>query len=124
MWQRRFAVEGVAPWPSSGIVAAAPIGCDPTGCILAIDGETVALVTEPAAAAEDCAHADHVILLTRVARRMCGYGKVVVSTFHIWRDGAHAIRFTRQGTVVETSRERCGDRPWGRISEKRPQYLD
>jgi hypothetical protein len=124
MWQRRFAVEGVAPWPSSGIVAAAPIGCDPTGCILAIDGETVALVTEPAAAAEDCAHADHVILLTRVARRMCSYGKVVVSTFHIWRDGAHAIRFTRQGTVVETSRERCGDRPWGRIPEKQPQYLD
>jgi hypothetical protein len=124
MWQRRFAVEGVAPWPSSGIVTSAPIGCDPTGCILAIDGETVALVTEPAAAAEDCAHADHVILLTRVARRMFGYGKVVVSAFHIWRDGAHAIRFTRQGPVVETSRKRRGYRPWSRISEKRRQYLD
>jgi competence protein ComEC len=124
MWQRRFAVEEVAPWPSSGIESAAPIGCDPTGCILVIDGETVALVTEPAAATEDCAHADHVILLTRVPRRMCDDGKVAVSTFHIWRDGAHAIRFTRQGPVVETSRERRGDRPWSRISEKRRQYLD
>jgi competence protein ComEC len=124
MCQRRFAEEEVALWPSSGIVAAAPIGCDPTGCILAIGGETVALVTEPAAATEDCAHADHVILLTRVARQICGDGKVVVSTFYIWRDGAQAIWFTLQGPVVETSRERRGDRPWSRISEKRRQYLD
>ena len=124
MWQRRFAVEAVAPWPSSGIVATAPIGCDPTGCLLVVGGETIGLVMEPSAAIEDCAHADHVILLTRVPRRMCDDGKVAVSTFHIWRDGAHAIRFTRQGPVVETSRERRGDRPWSRISEKRRQYLD
>jgi hypothetical protein len=48
----------------------------------------------------------------------------VVSTFHIWRDGAHVIWFTRQGPVVETSRERRGDRLWRRISEKRRQYLE
>ena len=29
MWQRRFAVEEVSPWPSGGIVSTAPIGCDP-----------------------------------------------------------------------------------------------
>lgn len=124
MWQRRLAVETVGPWPSGGIVAGAPIGCDPSGCIAVVAGKTVALVTEPAAAAEDCARADHVILLTRVPRRICGHARVVLSTFHIWRDGAHAIRFTQRGPQVETSRERRGDRPWSRISEKRQQYLD
>lgn len=38
--------------------------------------------------------ADHVILLTRLPRWMCGSDKVLVSTFSIWRDGAHAIRLT------------------------------
>lgn len=124
MWQRRPAVETVGPWPSGGIAPAAPIGCDPSGCVAVIAGKTVAVVTEPAAAVEDCARVDHVILLTRVPRRMCDAAKVVVSTFHIWRDGAHAIRFTEQGPQVETSREQRGDRPWSRLSAKRRQYLD
>lgn len=124
MWQRRLAVDGAGPWPSGGIDPAARIGCDPAGCIALIAGKTVALVTEPEAAIEDCGRADHVILLTRVPRRICGDAKIVFSTFHVWRDGAHAIRFTERGPVVETSRERRGDRPWSRISEKRRQYLD
>lgn len=124
MWQRRLAVRTAERWPSGGIDATSRIGCDPAGCIAVIAGKTVALVTAPAAAMEDCALADHVILLTRVPRRLCGDGKVVLSTFHIWRDGAHAIRFTEDGVVVETSRARRGDRPWSRISEKRRQYLD
>lgn len=124
MWQRRFAVDAVSPWPTTGVDAAAGMGCDRTGCIATIADNTVALVFEPAAAIEDCARADHVILLTRVPRRLCPDAKVVFSTFHIWRDGAHAVRFTGAGPSVETSRETRGDRPWSRLSEKRRQYLD
>ena len=124
MWQRRLAVGDQAPWPSSGIDGISPIGCDPSGCIAEISGNTVAIVTEPAAAIEDCSKADYVILLARVPRRMCDGGHVVLSTFHIWRDGAHAIRFASEGPIVETSRERRGDRPWSRVSDKRRQYID
>ncbi|CAN0575653.1 unnamed protein product, partial [Laminaria digitata] len=88
MWQRHLAVGEVGQWPSGGIDPAARIGCDASGCVTVIAGKTVALVTEPAAAIEDCAQVDHVILLTRMPRRMCPGGKVAVSTFHIWRDGA------------------------------------
>lgn len=124
MWQRRLAVNETAPWSFGGIDPLSRIGCDPAGCIAVIAGKTVALVSEPVAAHEDCAMADHVILLTRVPRRLCGRDKVVLSTFHIWRDGAHAVRFTADGPVVETSRVRRGDRPWSRISDKRRKYLD
>lgn len=124
MWQRRLAVDEVGQWPMGGIDPTARIGCDPTGCIAVIGGRTVALVTEAAAVVEDCAEADHVILLTRIPRRMCGTAKVAFSTFHVWRDGAHAIRFGADGAVVETARERRGDRPWSSLSEKRRQYLD
>lgn len=124
MWQRRLAVSEAGRWPLGGIDPTSRIGCDPGGCIVVIAGKTVALVTEPAAAMEDCALADHVILLTRVPRRLCSEGKVILSTFHIWRDGAHAVRFTADGPIVETSRVRRGDRPWSRTSEKRRKYLD
>lgn len=124
MWQRRLAVGDVGQWPMGGIDPTSRIGCDPAGCIVVIAGKTVALVTEPAAAMEDCAMADHVILLTRVPRRLCSRDKIVLSTFHIWRDGAHAVRITADGPVVETSRGRRGDRPWSLISEKRREFLD
>ena len=124
MWQRRFAVGKQGQWPAGGIDEMSRIGCDPSGCIAELAGKTIAIVTEPAAALEDCRQADYVILLTRVPRRMCRDGRVVLSTFHIWRDGAHAIRFTPDGPVVETSRVRRGDRPWSRVSEKRRLYID
>ena len=124
MWQRSLAVGTTEPWPSGGIDGSSRIGCDASGCIAEIAGNTVAIVTDPMAAIDDCSNADYVILLTRVPRRMCGDGRIVLSTFRIWRDGAHAIRFTSDGPIVETSRERRGDRPWSRISDKRRQYID
>jgi competence protein ComEC len=80
-------------------------------------------VLDPAAAFEDCGQVDHVILLTRVPRGLCRDGAVILSTFHIWRDGAHAIRFTENGPVIETSRAARGDRPWSRIPDRKRQYL-
>ena len=124
MWQRSLAVERPGQWSSGGIDEMYGIGCDRSGCIAVLAGKTVAIVTDPAAAMEDCRQADYVILLTRVPRRMCPDGRVVLSTFHIWRDGAHAVRFTPDGPVVETSRGRRGDRPWSRVSDRRRQYID
>ncbi len=124
MWQRRLAVDSPDPWPSGGIDRVSRIGCDPSGCITEIAGKTVAIVSDPVSAIEDCRRADYIILLTRIPRRLCDDERVVLSTFHIWRDGAHAIRFGPEGPTVETSRERRGDRPWSRVSDKRRQYIE
>ena len=123
MWRRRLAVADAQDWPSGGIGAGGRLGCDNAGCVLRIGEKTVALVLDPAAASEDCGQVDHVILLTRVPRGLCRGGNVILSTFHIWRDGAHAIRFTENGPVIETSRFTRGDRPWSRISDRKRQYL-
>jgi competence protein ComEC len=123
MWRRRLAVSDVQDWPSDGVGAGGRLGCDSNGCILRIREKTVALVLDPAAAFEDCGQVDHVILLTRVPRGLCRDGAVILSTFHIWRDGAHAIRFTENGPVIETSRAARGDRPWSRIPDRKRQYL-
>lgn len=124
MWQRHLAVDTAGRWPVAGAGPVAGMGCDAAGCIAMIGERSVALVSDVDAAIEDCGMVDHVILLTRVPRRVCGGSQVLLSTFHIWRDGAHAIRFTSDGAVVETARERRGDRPWSRVSEKRRRYLD
>jgi competence protein ComEC len=94
MWRRRLAVNEAPHWPGAGIGYGGRIGCDPSGCIVRFGAKTVALVADPATTAEDCGRVDHVILLTRLPRWMCGSDKVLVSTFSIWRHGAHAIRLT------------------------------
>lgn len=123
MWRRRLAVRDALAWRTDGVSRNGRVGCDEAGCIFFIAGKAIALVTDPGAAFEDCGRVDHVILLTRAPRRLCRGGNVVVSTFHIWRDGAHAIRFSDSGPVVETSREARGDRPWSRLSDRKRQYL-
>ena len=100
------------------------IGCDPSGCITEIAGKTVAIVSDPVSAIEDCRRPNYIILLTRIPRRLCDDEREVLSRFHIWRDGAHAIHFGAEGPTVETSRERRGDRPWSRVSDKRRQYIE
>lgn len=123
MWRRRLAVTDAPGWGGDGIGHGGQLGCDATGCIFRLSGKTVSLVTDPGAAFEDCGRVDHVILLTRVPRNLCRGGDVVLSTFHVWRDGAHALRFTDDGPVIETSRAARGDRPWSRLSPQKRQYL-
>ena len=49
---------------------------------------------------------------------------VLATTFHLWRDGAHAIFLSRDGPArIETVRESRGERPWSRLSPRKRQYL-
>lgn len=123
MWKRRLAVAEAPAWDLSGVSRRGQAGCDGLGCVFHIGGKSIALVNDPQAAFEDCGRVDHVILLARVPRRLCRGGDIAVSTFHIWRDGAHTVRFTPDGPVVQSSREARGDRPWSRISDRKRQYL-
>jgi competence protein ComEC len=119
LWLRRLAVRGPADWPDAGLGPSGTIGCDGAGCIVRLGtGRTVALVRDTAAA-EDCSRADYAVLLTRMPRRLCRGAEVVVDSYRLWRDGAHAVRFAPDGPVVDTVRAHRGDRPWSRSPARR-----
>ena len=121
MWQRRLAVSSTLPLPR-GVAEGGRLGCDEAACIVTFGNRRIAVIFD-AAAAFDCRRVHHAILLSRTSPRYCGRDKVLLSTFHLWRDGAHAIRFDGAAPIVETVREARGDRPWSRLSPRKRQYL-
>ena len=122
MWLRHLtATEPVGtagtPEPLTGAA------CDGRACIFELKNRTVSVIFDTAALAEDCGRVDHIILLARAPRRACVDDTVLISTFHLWRDGAHAVTFSESGARVRTAREIRGDRPWSRLSPQKRQYL-
>ena len=121
MWLRRFATPSALPLPQ-GIAEGGRLGCDDVACIVTVGNRSTAVIFD-ASAAFDCRRVDYVILLTRTSSRYCSRNRTLVSTFHLWRDGAHAIRFGDGDPVIETVREKRGDRPWSRLPPRKRQYL-
>ncbi len=123
MWLRYLGASESAGWPAPGAGPAGPLSCDGAGCIVRLDSRSLSLASGLEAVTADCARTDAMIVLVRAPRRLCGPEKVLFSTFHLWRDGGHAIRVDRAGFEIESVRERRGDRPWSRLSERKRQYL-
>ncbi len=86
------------------------LNCDIAGCLYNIAQYKLAIAHSPATLKEDCWHADVVISLTPV-HRYCP-APVVIDTFDLWRNGAHAIWITPQGIEVKTANGSRGNRPW------------
>jgi len=118
-WLRRTGQEDDAPlWTVAasraapdGVTAGQALSCDADGCLYRAGGSTVALVSQPAAAAEECWSAD-VLISTVPVRGRCPVPKVVIDRFDLWRDGAHAV-WLKDGSVrVESANGVRGRRPW------------
>ncbi|MCY3672406.1 MAG: hypothetical protein OXH14_15210, partial [Alphaproteobacteria bacterium] len=88
------------------------LSCDPLGC--SADG--VAIVLRHEALEEDCRRAAIVLsavtISRRARRRYCAEEALIVDRQRLRRLGAHAIRLTPEGPVVETDWDRRGRRPW------------
>ena len=110
-WLRRAGQDQAERWPTAGTDADGRLTCDPLGCIYKARGQTVALVREPAALAEDCLAAT-VVVATVPVRRACPSAQVVIDRFSVWRDGGHALWLDPSGVRVTSVREARGDRPW------------
>lgn len=124
IWLRHLTAPAASDPPRDRVMGNGGMACDRDACLIRLNGQTVSLVFGPAAMREDCARADHLILMTRSSRSFCHAGSVVGSTFGLWRDGAHAFYFSADGNVsVETARTLRGDRPWSRVSMRKRQYL-
>jgi len=108
MWLRRAAQASAKAWPDDGL---GPLKCDSLGCLYTNKGRTVALVQDFAALQDDCQVADAVISTVPVRGR-CSGPKLVIDRFDLWRNGAHAVWFEKDGFRVESVNRVRGDRPW------------
>ena len=88
------------------------LSCDALGCTA--DG--IAVVLRHEALEEDCRRAAIVLsavtISRRARRRYCTEEALIVDRQRLRRLGAHAIRLTPAGPVVETDWDRRGRRPW------------
>ncbi len=119
IWLRRIGQEEAAvSWvvageaKSDGAAAKAQmLSCDRQGCLYRAGGKKVALVSHPAAVAEECWAAD-VLIATLPVRGRCPVPEVVIDRFDLWRDGAHAVWLADGDIRVETANGTRGRRPW------------
>ena len=88
------------------------LSCDPLGCAAA----NIAVVLRHEALEEDCRRAGIVLSAVTISRRArsryCAEASLIVDRRRLRRLGAHAIRLTPGGPVVETDWDRRGRRPW------------
>ncbi|MCB2053423.1 MAG: ComEC/Rec2 family competence protein [Geminicoccaceae bacterium] len=116
-WLRSLAVEEARDFPAAGAGLRDGVGCDASGCRIRIDGRTVAIAFDPAAALEDCREAD-LIVSTRAVDRCpgedrAGWPQMIGSRF-LWLSQGIAVRLHQGRVAVETIRDRRGRRPWTR----------
>jgi competence protein ComEC len=86
------------------------VSCDQAGCVAQLaDGGLVALALRPDALADDCARAA-LLVTARQAPPACA--AAVIDQDRLRRQGALALRRSRDGFAVEAVRPRGADRPW------------
>ena len=90
--------------------------CDREGCLIRDPGlPKISYIMSATIAEEECQRADIVISrvpLPRRIRRLCRSHILVIDRFDLWRNGAHAIWFNKDGWEVRHTAGTRGDRPW------------
>jgi competence protein ComEC len=86
------------------------VSCDDKGCVVPMaDGGFVALALQPEALADDCERASLLVTM-RQPPRACA--AAVIDRGRLQRQGAMALRRTRDGLAVDADKPRGLDRPW------------
>ena len=96
------------------------LSCDPLGC----KADGIAVILRHEALEEDCRRAEIVLSAVTVSRqarrRYCTQEALIVDRQRLRRLGAHAIRLTPGGPVIETDWDQRGRRPWVALAGPRP----
>lgn len=86
------------------------VSCDGTGCVVQMsDGGLVALAQRPDALVDDCERAVVVVTVRQVSPACSA---AVIDLDRLRRQGALALRRSRDGFTVEAVKPRGVDRPW------------
>jgi len=112
IWARRSGEADAETWPRTGSAAQGRLTCDPLGCIYRARGQSVALIQDGRALADDCVKATVVISREPIRTSVCDTMPLVIDRFDLWRKGGHAVWLSEEGARVETVADRRGRRPW------------
>ncbi|HUB65213.1 MAG TPA: ComEC/Rec2 family competence protein [Methylocella sp.] len=93
-------------------------GCDKLGCVGTLgSGQTISLVLDRAAFAEDCTRAD-IIATPLFAPTGCAAG-IVIDRDKLKETGALTLSFTKDGIKMRSARAADEDRPWSPAPKRR-----
>jgi competence protein ComEC len=109
---REWLAADADPRQSGDPSLAEGVSCDEAGCVVAMaDGALVALALRPEALSDDCARAA-LMVTARQAPPSCP--SPVIDADRLRRQGALALRRTRDGFAADAVRPKGVDRPWSR----------
>lgn len=114
VWLERAGRAEAVPWRGRSTPDSEWFACGSLGCIRSggPDRPSVAIVTHPAALAEDCPSAEIVLGSVAIDRRACRGPRLVVDQRDRYRRGAHAIWLDGGPAAVKTVAGYRGRRPW------------
>jgi competence protein ComEC len=101
---------GLASLPGLPEGRAGSLACSRAACTLAGPGGQTILLLRPGPEETRCGDAA-LVVSPEPLRGRCRPAPVI-DRFSVWRDGAHAAWFTRDGVRVVSDRSLRGDRPW------------
>jgi competence protein ComEC len=86
------------------------VSCDDSGCVVEMaDGAFASLALHPEALADDCERAALVVTTGQAPR---GCAAAMIDQGRLRRQGAMALRRTRDGFAIDAVKPRGLDRPW------------
>jgi competence protein ComEC len=110
-WTRRAAAQLGPIWPASGSADNGALTCDSQGCFYRRRSETVALIRDGAALAEDCRSVD--LVVSPVAAHRACRAAHVIDRIDTYENGGYAVWLDPGNTItVATVRAWQGERPW------------
>ncbi|HEY3916365.1 MAG TPA: ComEC/Rec2 family competence protein [Stellaceae bacterium] len=109
-WTRRAAARLGPVWPPSGGSADGTLQCDSEGCFYRTNSETVALIRDGTALAEDCHSAD--LVVSPVAAHRTCHGARVIDRIDTYTNGGYAVWLDPGSIAIDTVRMWQGERLW------------
>ena len=112
-WLRHLGQDRARPFPDRNAADDDSFSCDPLGCMVTRQAQTIAIVLDPRALIEDCQVADIVVAPSLFLPAACYQPKHLLDRRSLLDGGAHAIYLREGGRVATISANGVrGARPW------------
>lgn len=111
VWHEKLGVPVKGDWRALAALPHSPLRCDALGCVMRHQGLRLAVSYGARGLGADCARTDIVISKDRRPFRLCR-STPFVGPFERYLGGAHTVRLSRDGPVIDSVGRRRGVRPW------------
>jgi competence protein ComEC len=97
--------------PPKEVRGAKTFQCDSASCVAMVKGKLVSHVHHPSALRDDCRRAA-VLIAQFPITEPCTQPEIVIDSLALAARGAHTLRVTREGLLLDTANDNRGERPW------------